>query len=559
VSTLVRQHASPPARRRGPTWALIGLVIASASIVGVLGGADVARAFPPSLIPAQGVYFGSRVGERGGESPREAIQRVEGQIGRKFDIDHEYYRWDQAIPTSQQRWDVSTGRLPFVNWSAADADGSVIPWSSIADGSQDWWIIRRADAFMAFGSPIYLAFHHEPEDDLSRFGSSWDYAAAFRHIVDVFRAQGVTNVAFVWNLMGWSFDSRSGIDVNAFYPGDDYVDFVGGDGYNKYPQAGSWNSFQQIFQPIYDFAVAHGKPLMVGEYGVMEDPSSPDHKGQWFRDALLTSQSWPQLKAMVYFDVYKDGKPWITDSSSSSMDGYRDLVNGIVTSPAPSSSPSPPPPVAQGILTNHLNMGPQGAPVVAGAGTGRDAAFSSVTASEGASLTYDWTHARGTFAVEHQLLPHSDSYYEWDGTRTIWFGRVYVWFVARPPSNLRLIRAASDGTLSCSIDVMSNGVLRFNDSLNQSIVDTRSKVKVGRWVRIEWRINNKRGTVVMKLFNRANARKPSDVVRAGPRLDIGASANQFQFGRSGHQPFTMAFWTDDPGLSSIRFLGAARR
>jgi hypothetical protein len=163
----------------------------------VLGGSGVARAFPPSLLPAQGVYFGSRVDTRGSESQREAIQRVEDQIGRKFDIDHEYYRWNDAIPTSQQHWDASTGRLPFVNWLSANSDGSVISWSSIAAGLQDPWIIQRADAFEAFGSPIYLAFHHEPENDLSRFGSPWDYAAAFRHIVDVFRAEGVTNVAFV--------------------------------------------------------------------------------------------------------------------------------------------------------------------------------------------------------------------------------------------------------------------------------------------------------------------------------------------------------------------------
>ena len=144
-------------------------------------------------------------------------------------------------------------------------------------------------------------------------------------------------------------------------------------------------------------------------------------------------------------------------------------------------------------------------------------------------------------------------------TRTIWFGRVYVWLVARPPSNLRLIRATSDGTLSCSIDVMPNGVLQFNDKLNRQAVDTRSKVKSGRWVRIEWKVNNVRGTVVMKLFNRANATKPTDIVRAGPGLAIGSSANQFQFGRSGHQPFAVTFWTDDPGLSSIRFLGTGRR
>ena len=527
--------------------------------MGGLGGADVARAFPSSLMPAQGVYFGSRVDTRGSESQRQAIERVEGQIGRKFDIDHEYYRWNDAIPTSQQRWDASTGRLPFVNWLSANSNGSVIPWSSIADGSQDPWIIQRADAFRAFGSPIYLAFHHEPENDLSRFGSPQDYAAAFRHIVDVFRAEGVMNVAFVWNMMGWSFNSRSGIDVNAFYPGDDYVDFVGGDGYNKYPQDGSWVSFQQIFQPIYDFAVAHGKPLMVAEYGVMEDPNDPSHKGQWFRDALVTLQSWPQLKAMVYYDVEKDGRPWITDSSTSSMDGYRDLVNGIVTAPAPSPSPPPPSPVQDGLLTNNLNIGPEGAPVVAGTSMGRNASFSSVTATEGAGLTYDGTHARGAFAVQHRLLPHSDSYYEWDGTRTIWFGRVYVWLVARPPSNLRLIRAVSDGTLSCSIDVMPSGVLQFNDSANQPAVATHSKVKADRWVRIEWKVNNIRGTVVIKLFNRANARKPTDIVRAGPGLAIGPSANQFQFGRSGHQPFAVTFWTDDPGLSSVRFLGAGRR
>ena len=36
-----------------------------------------------------------------------------------------------------------------------------------------------------------------------------EYAAAFRHIVTVFRQRGVTNVAFVWTMMGWTFEPRS--------------------------------------------------------------------------------------------------------------------------------------------------------------------------------------------------------------------------------------------------------------------------------------------------------------------------------------------------------------
>ena len=59
------------------------------------GGAD----GPPAvLIPTSGIYFGSWVAPRDDESPAQAIERVEGQIGRRFAIDHQYYRWDSVFP-----------------------------------------------------------------------------------------------------------------------------------------------------------------------------------------------------------------------------------------------------------------------------------------------------------------------------------------------------------------------------------------------------------------------------------------------------------------------------
>ena len=243
-------------------------------------------------------------------------------------IDHQYYRWNSNIPTAHQSWDVSNGRIPFVNWNAAKTDGSVVRWSAIANGSQDAWIGTRADAFKAFGSPIYLTFHHEPEDDLSRFGTAADYASAFRHIVTVFRSRGVTNVAFVWTLMAWTFDTRSGKSPSSYYPGDSYVDFIGSDGYNWYPgRAGdSWASFQTIFLPTQTFALAHGRPWMAVEYGVQEDGATPGRKGQWFRDSIATIKSWPQLKAVIYYDE-KKAYPWQTDTSSSSISGYRALAS----------------------------------------------------------------------------------------------------------------------------------------------------------------------------------------------------------------------------------------
>ncbi len=527
-----------------------------------------ARAYPGSLNPAQGAYFGSWVAARGGETSREAIRRVEEQIGRRFDIDHQYYTWGANIPTAQQRWDVETGRLPFVNWRAG------VRWSQIADGSQDAWLRQRADAFRDFGAPIYLTFHHEPEDDLGGYGSPGDFASAFRRIVTTFRDRGVGNVAFVWTMMSWSFDPRSGRPISDYYPGDAYVDFIGSDGYSWYPgrPGDAWVSFQQIFQPTQDFAVSHGKPWMAVEYGVQEDPGQPDRKGQWFRDIVQTAAAWPSLKGLIYFDELKEGYPWITDSSQASMAGYRALaldpymqgVGGGSPPPSPLPSPSPPPQPqppggAQPLVKNGLNAGPNGTPIRAGGGRGGATPFDAVSATGGAALTYDSAHARGRFSAKHVLNARSDAYYQWNGTRTRWYGRVYVWFDALPAGDLRLVRASSGDGLRCSINIRDTGQVGFQDRENAWVVQSQTSLPVRRWVRIEWKVDHRTGRARIKIFARANSQRPTEVITAGPRLDIGASADYFQFGRSGSNDFAVTFWTDSPALSTTRFLGPDRR
>jgi len=305
---------------------IAAFVLVAALLLEITLGAVSASAYPASLDPGSKAYFGSVVGARSGENQREALQRVEGRIGRHFDIDHVYYMWNQPIPLSQQTWDIQTGRIPFINWNAGKKGGGLVTWRAIASGSQDAWIRERADAFRAFGAPIYLTFHHEPENDLSRFGTAADYAAAFRRIVTVFRSRNVTNVAFVWTMMSWTFNSRSGRNPLSYYPGDAYVDMIGVDSYNWYPgRAGDeWRTFQDITQPAYDFSVAHGRPLMVVEYGVMEDPSTAGRKAQWFVDTLATAKRWPNLIALMYFDRTKKYR-WDTDSSTASANGYRTI------------------------------------------------------------------------------------------------------------------------------------------------------------------------------------------------------------------------------------------
>ena len=265
------------------------------------GTASAAASGPPAILfPANGAYFGSWVAPRSGESTQQAIQRVESQIGRKFAIDHQYYKWDTQFPTVGANMDRPQGRIPFINWKPQRNNGSSVSWSSIASGAEDAAIIARADAIKAFGYPMYLAFHHEPEDDLATFGTPADYAAAFRHIVTVFQARGVTNVAFVWTMMSWSFNPNSGKNVDSYYPGDAYVDAIGSDGYDWYPgRAGDkWDPLPNRLPSHPGLRVAHGKPWMAVEYGRPGGPGAPGRKAQWFIDALATIKSWPAVQGV---------------------------------------------------------------------------------------------------------------------------------------------------------------------------------------------------------------------------------------------------------------------
>jgi hypothetical protein len=507
--------------------------------------------YPAGLIPPSGAYFGAFVAPREGESRQDAVRRLESAIGRQVAIDHQYYRWDQAIPTTHENWDASTGRLPLINWSATKTDGSSVTWSAIANGSQDDWIIQRADAVKAFGSPIYLTFHHEPENDLATLGTPSDYAAAFRHVVTVFRSQGVTNVAFVWTMMNWTFDPRSDRDPNAYYPGDGYVDIIGVDGYNWYPgrDGAPWEGFQQIFEPANHFAVVHDKPWMVVETGAQEDPDQSGRKGQWIRDIAATAKVWPLLKAVIYFDTIKEFD-WNSDSSVSSMQGLVALAHHPYVSRTP---PGVAPP--DRTLRNSLDLEPQGAPVLSGqAGAGDP--FSKVVTSSGATLTYDDAHAVGILSAKHAVTSHGNAYYQWTGLRSTWYGRLYLWLGHRPASGVRLVRGSTNNILRCALDILPDGTVRWVDQDNHPIVTTSHPLAFGRWVRIEWRVDHISGRVTVRLYNWAHSSVATESVASARHRAIGPSAREIQYGRSGTQSFTYTFWTDWPALSSTGYLGA---
>ncbi len=127
-------------------------------------------------------------------------------------------------------------------------DPDAISLADIAAGKYDAYVRSYAAAIRSYGHPVVIGFGHE----MNGWWFSWGYrhtspavfVAAWRHIVNVFRQQGASNVTWLWTIN--IVDQRHGIrSPGPWWPGDSYVTWVGIDGYYRRP---SW-MFASLFGP----------------------------------------------------------------------------------------------------------------------------------------------------------------------------------------------------------------------------------------------------------------------------------------------------------------------
>lgn len=266
--------------------------------------------------------FGAHVSPLEGVAPEDAINGLEAELGQRFTLDRQYYHGEQ-FPSEYDYWTASMGRTPVLSFKSYDG-WKVIPWADVAAGAWDEHLNQIADNCVAFAQPMFLTFFHEPENDRSKFGTPADYVAAWRHVVDLFRGKGVSNVSWTTCLMGTSYWDKA--SAMQWYPGDDYVDYIGVDAYNWGPSTDvcvndQWTSFRWRVQRFYDFGKGRRKPMLVLETGCAEDPANPDRKANWIAEMAKTLKSMRSIRGVCWFEAGKttgNKCDWFVESSSAS-------------------------------------------------------------------------------------------------------------------------------------------------------------------------------------------------------------------------------------------------
>lgn len=245
-----------------------------------------------------------------------AIATLDRQIGRKLAIDNLFVRWNHQLPVRVARWDQSQGITPMISWSGA-------PTHLISAGTYDSMIRADAVALRALHRPVMLRWFAEMDGTAkhSLAESPGHFIAAWRHVHDIFTRVGASNVTWVWCPNAFHF--ADGVS-QAYYPGNSYVGWVCADGYNWAPgrPRASWVSIAHIFAAFYRWGLSARKPMMIGEFGVMERAAG--QKAAWFRqaDVQLRTQL-PAIKAVVYFNSVDSGMNWRVTSSSTALAAFR--------------------------------------------------------------------------------------------------------------------------------------------------------------------------------------------------------------------------------------------
>ncbi|MDN5845022.1 MAG: glycoside hydrolase family 26 protein [Candidatus Nitrosocosmicus sp.] len=318
--------------------------------------------------PTSGVYHGSNPDFGGTEDEVTAERMIDYEelVGKEITWAYFSNNWieDIEFPEESVRTIDSLDIVPFIRmmprttFDQGEAD-PVYTLQGIIDGDFDDSLIEWAQDAKNTNIPLMVEFGTEVNGDwfpwsgiLNGGGETEEYGDpntadgperfrdAYRHIIDLFRSEGVNNITWVFHVFPYhEVGDETPTDepwnsIENYYPGDEYIDWIGTSVYGSTERGKEWTSFTEIMDTAYTEleSVSATKPFAILELGIIEDPEM-GNKSEWMREALqlIENGTYPRIKAISYWNEKWDNGDNIIDltvnSSSEGVDIYKELIS----------------------------------------------------------------------------------------------------------------------------------------------------------------------------------------------------------------------------------------
>lgn len=264
---------------------------------------------------------GSTYGSIYGDAPWDAktVELFTQHTGKKPGIIH----WGQpfgAMDLNALKLCKSYGAKPLVDTS--------LPVNEIVTGAKNAVIDSLANVCKSFGSEMIIRPAWEMNGTwFTNYSRNPNYVAAWKIFVSRIRAICGSQVKFLWcpNLQ---YDVASTEWIDKSWPGGEFVDYTGFDGYNFNTP---WVTATQAFAATYDHiaTLAPTKPMIIGETACAEAGDGGAKKAAWITSLLTTElpQNFPLVKGLVWFNwpIEESGtkRTWPIESSSLAQTAFK--------------------------------------------------------------------------------------------------------------------------------------------------------------------------------------------------------------------------------------------
>jgi hypothetical protein len=173
--------------------------------------------------------------DEGGPDPNYTMQKIiDG------DFDAELTQW--AI-------DAKNTNIPLLVEFGTEVNGNWFPWNGQYNG---------AGETTGYGDPNLY-------DGAERFRD------AYRHIIDICNTNGANNITWFFHVDAYSEPNTDWNKIENYYPGDNYIDWLGVSIYGPQEKGEEFQEFSEIMNDIYpSLSNLSNKPIAILEFAITE-------------------------------------------------------------------------------------------------------------------------------------------------------------------------------------------------------------------------------------------------------------------------------------------------
>jgi hypothetical protein len=282
------------------------------------------------LLPDEGDFvFGAFAGTG------ETYENIEALLGRPPGLATIYWKQNKS-PYNACKELLDIGIIPrlelelvrIINPNPMFVDGKSF-WKRVSEGVWDDIALSIFKEIDRLGRPIVVSWGHESDLRTEQganpksenpppetFCGEWsEFADAWRHLWQLAADNGITNIRWFWNMSGGYTDAgKEGGRWDQMFPGVEYVDFIGWDGFDWFGvRDKTRTSFASMMTKFdrWDFykrkvgerGSETWRPLMIGETACCESDGTVPPADKWMDDMRAWLHTHPDVTHVIWFSV----------------------------------------------------------------------------------------------------------------------------------------------------------------------------------------------------------------------------------------------------------------